>query len=440
MAWVTGRRWWLGRALAAAVVLVALALHASVASAEPHHVCVYLDIGDELWDASPRAADGEEFYEEHGRNEGARSYPAQRWLARVRDEATDAVLYGWEPLDGAGCAALELPPGTTELAVEWMRWAVWEDGPDTGNQLVGYRCDAAMTDCTVDRSLVFLPANLVTGTTEVIVTIDDMLVPQIDSTFWATTFAEERLASIGEQPLEDTRIYVGHDPLDVLPGATQADRTFGNQPSVVIEGDAWHSKFTIAHELGHQQTIIALHPSFGSADLDYCHDPAVYPVTGGGCSPNHSMDSHEWQAVAAIEGIAHWYAVSVWNDVDFIECQNCIAKTRYVKPASAVQAQTYIVPRTTPLCTTQDAPQCPAGVGNEWDWLSAFRLFRLDAPSTPSLRTMLTMVSAAYANGTWSVNDASNAFWVAFDQAMIGHLGSNHAAWQQAASQMALDR
>jgi hypothetical protein len=79
-------------------------------------------------------------------------------------------------------------------------------------------------------------------------------------------------------------------------------------------------------------------------------------------------------------------------------------------------------------------------VGNEWDWLSAFRLFRLDAPTTPSFRTMLTMLSAFYASGNWNANLATDAFWIGLDQTMAGHLGTDHAAWQAAAMQMELDR
>jgi hypothetical protein len=158
----------LGPALVVTVGL-GLYMYSGSAQAEPHQVCLYLDIGDELWDASPRAADGKDFREEYGRNEGPLSYPAQRWLARVRDESTGTVVFGWRPLDGSGCAAFDLPAGETELTVEWMRWASWNESPDTGNQLVGYRCDAEMSSCNLDIALETLPANMATGTTVVVV-------------------------------------------------------------------------------------------------------------------------------------------------------------------------------------------------------------------------------------------------------------------------------
>jgi hypothetical protein len=423
-------------------LLVSWGIWIPVAQAEPHQMCLYLDIGADYWDASPRAADGEDFREEFGRNEGYTSFPAQRWLARVRDEAAGEIVFGWRPLDGNGCAAFEIAGGPTELTIEWMRWAVWDREVETGNQLVGYRCDAVMANCTLRPSTRTVPADMLTGVTEVVVEPFSVGtgVEQIDLAFWAATFAEERFAAMGEQPLVDTSIYVGYDPQDILPGQTQADRTFGNQPSVVIAGESWRSKFTVAHELGHQQTLAAAHPSFGRADFDYCYDPTMYPVTAAGCTPNHTLTSHEWQAAAAMEGIAHWYSVSVWNDVDLVECGSCQSGVRYVSPTGPDMAQDFAVPRQTPLCTAFNEPQCPPGVGNEWDWVSAFRLFRLDAPTPPSFRTMFTMLSAFYATGSWNPNLPSDAFWTGLDQTMAGHLGANHAAWQAAAMQMELDR
>jgi len=394
-------------------------------------VCLYLDIGPELWDASPRAADGEDFREEYGRNTGPTAYPAQRWLARVRDEATREVLFGWAPLDASGCAEIEIG-GETTLAFQWARWAVWSD---TGNQQVGYFCDPWMASCELEVKYESVPANLATGITEIILT--DLDYVPVDVVLWATSFAEERFSAMNEQPLFDTRLYVSYDAQDILPGATQADRTFADQPSVIINGQSWRSKNTIAHELGHHQTIIAAHPSFYLDDIDYCHDPLHYPDAPQGCPSNHAMDSHEWQAAALIEGIAHWYAVSTWNDIDLVECLNCQAGVRYVDPTAPDEAWTYIVPRDEPLCASMDDP-CPAGVGNEWDWLSAFRLFRLQA--APSFRTMFGMASAAFGAGNWPLHSPNAAFWLAFDQAMAVHLGPSHGAWITAAESMELDR
>lgn len=428
----------LSRTALAVTVIAVVALGPCTAQAQPHRVCLYFDLGSHYWDASPRTADGEDFREEYGRNEGDRSFPAQRWLAHVIDVDSGQELFGWGPLDATGCADLELEDGIANLGVEWMRWAVWEQEPETGNQIVGYACTASMEKCTLLSDTRVQPADLATGVTNVVVPWSEVV--PMDGVMWAASFAEERFASLGEQPLDNTRIYVSHDELDVLPGATQADRTFGNQASVVIEGSSWQSKNVIAHEYGHQQTIGASNPSFGPADLDYCYDATLYPASGAGCMGDHALRSHEWQAAAATEGIAHWYAVSVWNDVDLVECPSCQSGVYYVSPRSSTEASTYAVPRGSPRCTEPFEPQCPAGVGNEWDWLSAFRLFRLQAADTPSFRSMFRMLSATFAAGPWPRNAADDSFFVAFDQTMAVHLGPSHAAWQAAASEMELAR
>lgn len=105
--------------------------------------------------------------------------------AKADEESFGRRRRVWRPLDGAGCAAFELPGGETDLTIEWVRWAVWNDAPDTGNQLVGYRCDAAMTSCDLDSSFRTVPASLATGITEVIVQPDDA--EAIDLVFWAAT-------------------------------------------------------------------------------------------------------------------------------------------------------------------------------------------------------------------------------------------------------------
>ncbi|MCX4243195.1 hypothetical protein [Paraliomyxa miuraensis] len=437
----------------------------------PHRLCLYFDIGDHFWDASPRAADGMEFWEEYGRNLGPTAYPAQRRLARILDESTGQVVWGWRPLGGwaplpgdsdpacscgvqppppdpgdAGCADFELEDPSTTLTVEWTRWAIWDDpqdptAPATGNQIVGYNCDETMTVCDFEiPSVAGVNADLAGKTTVVIPFLPTFDMTPVDLPLWAITFAEDRFAALGEQPLEDTRLFVGYDAANVLPGYTQADRTFGNQPSVVIAGESWHSKFTAAHEYGHQQTMAAIHAAFGPSDLNYCYHPTTYPSTDPTCdSPQHLMSSSEWQGAAAIEGMGHWYSVAAWNDVDDEECGACAVRTHYVQVNDATNAVASDVPRNSPVCPTAiDAP-CPAGVNNEHDWLSALRMFRLSG-SKPGFMMMFTMLATYYGTGTWIAADPSNAFWLGFDQAMTGHLGATHPDWQAAAQAWRLDR
>lgn len=417
--------------------VLALCLLSATARAAEHQVCLYLDLGPEFWDASPREYDGYDFEEEYGRNEGDHSYPALRWLARIRDVASDEILFGWDPLDANGCATVSIE-GLREVRFEWIRWASWVDGVGSGNQLLGYRCDPATSDCNVlmPRSRTTILDSALMGTD--VVFLGDDLEP-IDWLFWAATFSEDRFAIMDEQPLNDMSVYISYDPSDLLPYETQANWTFGNQASIVFQGESWHSKFTASHELGHQQTIAAVNPSFPSSDLDYCYDPAVYPLTSM-CTANHTMYSHEWQAAAALEGIANWYAVSVWNDVDALECMNCMPNVYLVWPDAADQASAYTVPRGSPWCTQVAQPACPPGVGNEWDWLSAFRLFRL-SPSQPSFRTMFRMLSEFYASGSWTANEPNVTFFAGLEQAMSNHLSAaEQADWTAAAATMELER
>ena len=151
------------------------------------------------------------------------------------------------------------------------------------------------------------------------------------------------------------------------------------------------------------------------------------------------FDKPEWQAGAAVEGMAHWYAVATWNDVDIVDCSGCQPSTRYVQPFTPTDAVAYVVPKPKPVCSAPSV-SCPPGVSNEWDWLSALRLFRINAPVTPSFRIMLRMVSRVYAEGTWITASPSSDFWTAFDQVMVSYLGPLYPAWQAAATQMEIDQ
>jgi hypothetical protein len=464
------QHWAAGGWLAACAAGV-MGLPAGDAHAVPHRLCLSFDIGDELWDASPRAFDGEELWEEYGRNTGPTGFPAQRRLVHIRDDSTGRVVWGWRPLGGwapfqpdvtpgcncgvqppppppgnAGCADFELDDPTTTFTVQWTRWSVWGDpaeptAPATGNQVIGYNCDETMAGCRFDIPFVSGVLADPSGETHVSVPHTAPDVHPVDLPLWAVTFAEDRFAALGEQPLENTTFYVGYDENNVLPGLTQADRTFGNQPSVVIGGNSYHGKFVATHEYGHQQTMAAFHPSFDRPDVNYCYSPDTYPGIDDTCEgPQHLVFSSEWQGAAALEGFAHWYAVSTWHDVDDAECGGCMNRTSFVSIQGADLANTYAVPRNQPVCPVMAVDPCPAGVGNEHDWVSALRQFRLDAASRPDFRTMLTMLEAYYGTGNWVAADPSDAFWVGFDAVMPSHLGPHYPDWEATASAWRLDR
>jgi len=198
------------------------------ARAAPHDVCLYFDVGDAWLDASPTAVGGVDLREEYGRNEGPTSYPAQRFLARITNNKSGAVAFGWAPLDGNGCATIDVPKFSPPLlTIQWMRWSHWESN---GNQVVSYDCDPDMLGCTLPvQSRSFSPST--SGETEVIVeylSIDEQDLRR-DSIAWATSFAEERITSLGQNPLSDVRTYATYDEQDRGP-PTRTTATSATSP------------------------------------------------------------------------------------------------------------------------------------------------------------------------------------------------------------------
>lgn len=392
------------------------------AAAVEHEVCLYFDIGDEYWDASPRP-DGDEYREEYGRNLGSTSYPAQRYLARVTHNKTGTVVFGWAPLDGDGCATVDVPHLESSLTIQWLRWGHWES---TGNQLVGYNCDATMRSCDLlpgDTS--FFPTR---SRSDIVVTPGEEEIPH-DTVMWATTFAENRFASLGQNPNTDTRMYATYDEANVLPGATQADLAFGNQPSLAINDDKYHAKFTIAHEFGHVQTVVApIGPAFGPSNINYCYNSNTYPTVDPGPCAQHDLKSPEWQSAALIEGMAHWYSMATWNDPDLgypppgppLSAQH---PSMYVIVSSSTNGVGYALPRPNdqPLCfNSAEVPvvTCPAGVANEWDWASVIQRIYLD--SSVSIKDLLQIIPTHFSAG-WPTDDDNDSFFVALDLAMQSH-------------------
>jgi hypothetical protein len=423
---------------------VSLGVATDARADEPHTLCLDFPIGDDFWDAS--APGGNEFWENFGRNEGSRPYPGRRWLARITeiDGASQTVRWGWAPLDDDGCAHFTVTDVDVDLRVQWVRWAHWNDELDetaaqTGNQIVGYACTEATTqligNCEFGLpGLVEVEADS-GGTT--IVTTDTLGETQdllaVDLPFWAMTFAEERFADMGQQHHSGLTTYVAWDPGGAIPnpGGANASYMFGSQPSVSLSGDGWRSKFKAAHEYGHVQTILA-GTDFDPGDLD-----DSYNNQGG-----HGFMSHEWQALAAVEGMAHWYAVATWNDVDLpTTCENCVNSARFTQVNSETEQILYRMPRSAingPVCELDSVIVCADGVGNEWDWASALREFR--RLHGADFGVLFQMLSVVYDPQTWVASGETDDFWQLFDGGMQGHLGALHSDWVDVAEDWRLDR
>jgi hypothetical protein len=433
------------------VMIGALMTAGSEARAET--MCLDFGIGEDLWDASPQPRDGdppEDFLEERGRDEGPGSYPAQRWLARIEDDDTGDLLWGWQPLDGDGCATYPLPSGTSTLRVSFVRWAVWDaaadpNAPDTGNQIVGYDCDPTAGACQFDLETLTATA-VVDGTTRITTAgVGSGPLVASDLGLWSATFAEELFADQGQNPTSDSRIYLAADTSmsgDFLPDATQTDYTFGNQPSVLLEGPDINSKFIAAHEYGHTQTIMVGAPRVGLDDLPDDYDG----------QDSHDWGSLEWQSVASTEGMASYYAVCVWHDVDAANPNNATsipAAIAFITPGSAddeTQNPISPVPGTDiidMIPTVQcDVQSCPAGVANEWDWAVALSEFRRNAGSTPSFFVIFRMLREYYETGGWEPDGDTDPglFWDEFDDEMTSHLGSGYSDWASEAASWEIDQ
>jgi hypothetical protein len=435
----------------------------SEARAVEHTLCLDFPVGGELWDTSRVDAMGvvtREEWEEEGRDvAGQVSYPARRWLARVFDTGAepDELVWGWQPLDGDGCATFDIDSTSTSLRVEWVRWAIWDataDGgadpnvPDTGNQVVAYECDVntttAASQCTFEAPRTTTAAASTTGPTQVTTEgLDNGGLLEIDIPMWCTSFSEERFAVDGNNPTTDSTVYLAVDPADpeVGPGeaiaeGTFSSRLFGSRPTVVLEGEtAWRSKFEAAHEYGHTQTTL-VNSALDEGDLNY-----NYTASG------HLFDSQEWQAAAAVEGFADFYAVSVWHDVDLVPPMACInlcsERVYYLEPQDATNAQERRFPRSGgPVCEDDMTGMldCADGVSSEWDWAVALWEYRQIATSPVDLSVMFQMLTATYNNQTWYSSGENDDFWSEFDQQMQSHLGSSYSDWVSAAQDLRLDR
>ena len=164
-------RWFFRVATTLSIVLLS-----TKARAESHQVCLDFELGPQLWDASPRPhseipcvddndcnnngdisltawevcqpnllvcmwefSANRDHGEDKGRWEGDRPFAASRRLARVVDDATDEILWGWAPLDDFGCTDV-FDDGVQPLAdlrIERIRWSVTPEG----TSIVGYECE-----------------------------------------------------------------------------------------------------------------------------------------------------------------------------------------------------------------------------------------------------------------------------------------------------------
>jgi hypothetical protein len=441
------------------------ALQSSTAIAAVTTVCVDLDLGDHMVDASTRnggASGGEgpqtvpygDFLEDHGRITVAGSdplayydhpFPASRWLVRVVDDATGEPLWGFAPLDEDGCTPEDDPvpyDAEAELRVEFVRWAQFDDD----RAILGYDCvpHTPEEQCTFGfpgddpedfsgTATVAGISPIEDGTTYVTISAyydsDEVneigegfgiILAPTDYALWASQFSETR---VQVWPSATYQVYLAHDydnstasPLPV--GTSNASVPFAGHPTVSLFGPDYRRKFVVAHEYGHIQTATIPGIPNNTAVADYNYD-------GMG---SHNKTSFEFQSAAALEGFADAYNAWVWNDS---------GSTLRLANGSAWLA--------VPSFDFPNCSSCPAGVANVWDWASALVAFQEGQGVSLSKEVVLQLLWVAYADldGTnhWVPNGTSSQFWDNFIEEVDDVLdGGQLADWQDVADAWEIDQ
>ncbi|MGB1013246.1 MAG: hypothetical protein ACPG4T_03850 [Nannocystaceae bacterium] len=370
-----------------------------------HQLCVTFPLGATYADASPRrygiwipGQPSKDAGETYGRTD--EPFPALAMLARVRDpsqEPSQQTLWGWAPLDEEGCTE-SFATTSQSVTLEYYDWAYFDD--DTG--VVTYDCWST-ENCTFERSQ-----------EEIVLTQDGTTHHELaalkptTSTFWATVFATFRRPLVHGIPLYGV----------LTRGYTAARYNFGGWPTANYRGSvdgrrgSETSKFILAHEWGHIQTILAS-TAISEEDLDYgytangCSDDPSDDDYDPECVPStqHTYESLEYQSAASTEGFADWYAMSVWND----EAQS---QAVYIVPRSLdTFRKIYYEGEYVPVCGQQS---CPPGVANELDW--AFALWALQARVSDPEMTAEEIGEALVRAYPWP--DTSVSFWQHFVAAL----------------------
>lgn len=370
--------------------------------ATAHELCLTLELGPRYEDASP--GDGE-FFEDYGRDDGTDPYPAQRWLARViaaNGPDSGQTLWGWDALDAGGCTSDFELLGATQVTVRYLPWAYFAS---TDNSIVAYDC-AGSGPCQASTPITGPVAASGSATRLV---IDSPSVAPWETALWAASFAEELHAY-----WTGATTYL----LTATGGSGAAsNRSVGDQPTSAFATGSERSKFTVAHEYGHLQTLLVPEPDFGEDDVD---------DSRGGAG--HLFAEKEYQRLAATEGFANFYSGMTWHDIeqgsaDSITYLLWDGLTLTAVPLTAVEC-TY--EPLTPAEPGYIEDECDDGEAVEKDWATA--LLELYRDEEVALGAVMTLLRATF---PWPTNETQ--FWGDFQISAVAHLGSDFAAWSDIA-------
>jgi hypothetical protein len=427
-------------------------------------VCVDMDFGEQLWDASPRDYPAEgpptppspagDYLETEGRlDNGDYPFPMQYWLVRVINEKTDE-RWGFMPLDEDGCTepiTFDEEDEEQTFRLEYVRWAQLSND----REIIGYDCDDLVNDgdgrpevcifglpggnpeqeagTTVVMGIEPVPANYTHVTIEPYFDNtdddhpnagDDVILSPVEYTLWAATFAEDRIPMWPEGGFQT---YIGttrssSDENVFGMAASAANWNIGGQLTLQQTGRSYRRKFVTAHEYGH--IVTARMYEMVEADYDYAGP--------GGVPDAHKFDSVEYQSAASIEGFAHVYALWTWSPPGQ-------AVVYIPDPELNVRMAIPLGGSITPSPFCGNNPDCGPGLANERDWATALHVFRQE--ENMSTVDVLHMLGAVYDGGSgWVATGQTAAFWNHWVSQMGSYLTTQQLeTWEDVAEAWYID-
>jgi hypothetical protein len=307
--------------------------------------CPRFDLDEGYIDATPQAG----LLEDFGLMDDPNRWEPEAMLVRVLDKNLGNVRLGWGPLDESGCTppVWTPSPSDTQFVLQYALWSHFVRPPLPDTFMIVYDCEQ-MQPCVLQRPYVgwtTAQGALVQETQFVASAEDGQHLREELLVYWASAFSESRITmgvdahlyarvlgstdQGGGQVLpcpsgycpNGTTCETGPLMFDHCRTKTRANKNLGGHPTIDIAAGAVDGvkskysgaptqKFTIAHELGHLQTLWV--PGF---------DLLMSVVNYGWCSVNpdgstHTVDSPEWQSAALVEGFADFYAVAVFNELE----------------------------------------------------------------------------------------------------------------------------
>jgi hypothetical protein len=305
--------------------------------------CPRFDLDDGYIDAAPHAG----LLEDFGVQDDPNRWEPAAMLVRILDDA-GTVRLGWGPLDDDGCTRPVWTPSPTDtnFVLQYALWSHFVRPPLPETFMIVYDCEQ-MQPCVLQRpyfewttaqGAVVHESRFIASAAVGQQLREELLV------YWASAFSESRI-TMGVDANLYARVLGSADqgggqflpcPSGYCPNGTTCETTkqaafdhcrtktranghLGGHPTIDIAASAVDGakssgsptqKFSIAHEMGHLQSLWVAGFDLVMSDVNY-----------GWCSADslgndHRVDSPEWQSAALIEGFADFYAVAVFNELE----------------------------------------------------------------------------------------------------------------------------